>query len=472
MRQFCIDERLDQIKIYKNKWNLLDNNTIEKLKLILKCFPDDSFLNTLKQTDMFGEMENGNISINLPDKAIDMGYEFFLLLKNIDELEKDETGKTYYVPQRFKDFLSIVNPLFKGITANDSKDLIICLYETWHKIYNIGNAPEHEKAVTNKVSKNGDQEFILFYKSYFTQNASIFTDTFYWVQGGRMHCDNCNFDKASYNIQNIFIFPLGKTYVYKFQLKNKINTVQKQLNGITNQILSYQQNYAVHQSQLKLHSLQHQMLLMMSPESKADAVALKQLENDICRLQTAMDSKVSLLSQEQLNIYNAQKEISNILTDKKKTVTVKDLFLCYSEPNLLTVQNQIYCNNCHNLVDGTTVNYVLSLPEKMTMIFNRGKGLQFDINVEHADYIDPFDVLDFNANNDQCFQRINVRANLLHLGSSSMSGHFISAIRSGKDNKPRTYNDSIVNHRNEMKLGKSLMSMATRKYLIYGLLIQ
>ena len=46
------------------------------------------------------------------------------------------------------DILSKNNPLFKGIQANDSKDLIICLYETWHNIY---NKPQDKQVVTNAL---------------------------------------------------------------------------------------------------------------------------------------------------------------------------------------------------------------------------------------------------------------------------------------------------------------------------------
>jgi ubiquitin C-terminal hydrolase len=41
-----------------------------------------------------------------------------------------------YSPNYFKQVISDMNPLFQGIQANDSKDLIIFLLETMHKELN------------------------------------------------------------------------------------------------------------------------------------------------------------------------------------------------------------------------------------------------------------------------------------------------------------------------------------------------
>ena len=41
-----------------------------------------------------------------------------------------------YVPKNFKEVISEMNPLFKGIAVNDPKDLILFLLETIHKELN------------------------------------------------------------------------------------------------------------------------------------------------------------------------------------------------------------------------------------------------------------------------------------------------------------------------------------------------
>ena len=48
--------------------------------------------------------------------------------------------ETYYAPTHFKNLISTLNPLFQGIQANDSKDLIIFIYETLHNELNNPNS--------------------------------------------------------------------------------------------------------------------------------------------------------------------------------------------------------------------------------------------------------------------------------------------------------------------------------------------
>jgi len=48
----------------------------------------------------------------------------------------EEKNITYYIPQEFKDVISEMNPLFKGIQANDTKDLILFILETIHNELN------------------------------------------------------------------------------------------------------------------------------------------------------------------------------------------------------------------------------------------------------------------------------------------------------------------------------------------------
>ena len=54
------------------------------------------------------------------------------------------TNITHYAPNNFKRVISKMNPLFKGIQANDSKDLILFLIET---MYNELNKPNTLKLI-------------------------------------------------------------------------------------------------------------------------------------------------------------------------------------------------------------------------------------------------------------------------------------------------------------------------------------
>ena len=76
----------------------------------------------------------------------------------------------------------------------------------------------------------------------------------------------------------------------------------------------------------------------------------------------------------------------------------------------------------------------------MTIILNRGKGNEFDVEFDF-----PFNI---NIKNyvhlkNQCTE-YDLIAVLVHTGGSDMSGHFFAFCKSNVDNKWYLYNDSIV----------------------------
>ena len=86
--------------------------------------------NTKKLTDYFL-----NIFKNDDPNKI-MSNEYYKVLLN---LCKEENNKKSYSPYSFKEVLSKENPLFAGISGNDSIDLINFLLERFHQELNITN---------------------------------------------------------------------------------------------------------------------------------------------------------------------------------------------------------------------------------------------------------------------------------------------------------------------------------------------
>ena len=143
------------------------------------------------------------------------------LAKSFSELLNilwSETYETYYAPHNFKNLISNLNPLFKGIQANDSKDLIIFIYETLHK--ELNNPTSNNLYLNNINNQNIPAELKLFRQNYFSQNNSIMTKTFYCEQSSNLTCCSCNLNKVSFNIINFLIFPLEKIRLY---LKKEIH---------------------------------------------------------------------------------------------------------------------------------------------------------------------------------------------------------------------------------------------------------
>jgi ubiquitin C-terminal hydrolase len=172
-------------------------------------------------------------------------------------------------------------------------------------------------------------------------------DTFYYEQQNFLICKNCNFNKISYNIGNIIIFPLEKV---------RESMAKRCPNGFV-------------------------------------------------------------------------------------SVNLENCFEYYGEDEILTGANNIYCNNCNILSDGTTSNKIFKCPEVLTIILNRGKGLEFDVNFEYPLSLDISKYVD-NEPKENC--KYELICLLSHIGPSGMAGHFISFCKSPVDNKWYCYNDSSV----------------------------
>ena len=176
---------------------------------------------------------NTKMKITSNRNIYELSYAFLTVIEN---LWKNKNDKKYYEPYEFKEVISRMNPLFAGIQANDSKDLIIFLLEKIHQELNVSQNPSIE--MQNNIDSANDQynyeitfnKFsLLFRKNY----NSVISNLFYGMFNSTMNCQNCKV--LTYNVQifNILIFPLQKVK----EFKNKfINTVD------LNECFEYYQN--------------------------------------------------------------------------------------------------------------------------------------------------------------------------------------------------------------------------------------
>ena len=111
----------------------------------------------------------------------------------------------YYSPDYFKEVISNMNSLFKGIAANDSKDLILFILETMHNELNICTQREFTKNVNNLDFPLVFKEFEKYYKQ---NNKTIVSDEFYGFYNSMMKCCSCNTVTHNVQIMNILFFPL------------------------------------------------------------------------------------------------------------------------------------------------------------------------------------------------------------------------------------------------------------------------
>ena len=257
-----------------------------------------------------------------------------------------ESSKSYFTPTRFKNLISELNPLFKGIQANDSKDLIIFIYETMHNELKNPNS-NYNNSINSQNNMNIPEELKLFRNSYYPNNNSIITKIFYSEQSSRLECSYCHIAKLSFNVISFLIFPLEK-----------------------------------------------------------------------------------------VRLYLERKKFGNF-----ENVTLDDCFEQSEENEVLCGVNQIYCNNCNSSQNAVTYNKLYNCPEVLTIILNRGKGLEFDVQFKFPMFIN----ISKYVEDKNCNPNYELIGIITHLGESSMSGHFIAYCKSPNDNNWYCYNDAQVN---------------------------
>ena len=263
---------------------------------------------------------------------------FCEVLQNLYDYKKN---KNSYQPHNFKNTISDMNSLFKGIAANDSKDLILFIYE---KIHEELNEPKNYYNLEQNIS----YELQLFRQNYYSNNSSIIEKTFYYEQQTINECSNCHNKVINYNIQNMLIFPLEKI---------RLNLIEKTLHGY-----------------------------------------------------------------------------------EFPCVYLEQCFEHISIPELMQRENNIYCNNCHQYSNSYYTSKMNTSPEIFTIILNRGKGNEFDVEFDFPLRID---INNYVISKNKCtiYDLIGV---LVHTGGSNMSGHFFAFCKSNIDHNWYKYNDGIV----------------------------
>ena len=129
-----------------------------------------------------------------------------------------------YSPNYFKQVISDMNPLFQGIQANDSKDLIIFLMEKMHNELNIPlNNPnlQQNNVVINQYDFN--QSFKSFKKYFINNYRSVISDLFYGFFDSIMNCKNCGAESHNIQCYNILIFPLEEVRIFKNRPQNVVS---------------------------------------------------------------------------------------------------------------------------------------------------------------------------------------------------------------------------------------------------------
>ena len=319
-------------------------------------------------------------------------------------------------PILFKNIIS-VNPLFTGVQANDSKDLILYFLEqidselTMVKYFTQNKQLTNTIRYINEVFKNQPPELQYAINIFMTHHNSIFADLFYGFTSQTIQCSNinCRQKLTNYQIFNFIIFPIENVY-------NSIKGKRINKKSIT----PYN----------------------MRPAGKPsfNAYTTNATYGNFYE-------KSDINSKFNYNVYETYDKYDN----SKKSVTLIDCF--ENEINIVEFKgdNQIYCNRCNKLLDAKGENRIFSSPHVLILILNRGKANKFDCDVEFEENLN----IEKYVDSKHCPTKYKLIGVISHFGESSMSGHFIADCRHF-NGKWYTFNDSMVTGPNNKYIKKGI----------------
>ena len=309
-------------------------------------------------------------------------------------------------PILFKNIISM-NPLFTGVQANDSKDLILYFLEkidselTMLKYFTQNKNLMNTIRYMNNILSKQPPELQYAINMFMNYHNSIFADLFYGFSSQTIECSNpnCHQRLTNYQIFNFIIFPIENVYNSLKGKKNNNNYYEEDKKHISPS--------------------------NMRPAGKPSFTTTSNSEYGKWYNDTSKKSYSN-------NYYNRNDY-------GKKSVTLIDCF----ENEINTIEfkgdNQIYCNRCNKLLDAKGENRIFSSPHVLILILNRGKANKFDCDVEFEESLN----IEKYVESKQCPTKYKLIGVISHFGESSMSGHFIADCRHF-DGKWYTFNDSIV----------------------------
>ena len=361
------------------------------------------------------------------------------------EFSDDKYMKDSIKPLKFKNLISEMNPIFKGVQANDSKDLILFLLETMDKELTLRNNKTREMQTFY-----GNSEDELKPENFKKCHNSIFADIFYGFQKSVIKCEKCKTENPTYNVMNFLIFHLEKTYnELNKQKNNNNNNMNDIMNNINTQYNMNNQNNMNNQFNINnpyfmnnqyLMNNQYNMNNMYNNMHRNMNNYLSNHSNNYNNFRNGINQN-PLRPLTNIGMRRCKNNIMNMnnIQNEKKKLTLDECFKNNRNAENLTGDNQIYCNNCQCDTNAVMYDEIHLAPNVLIIILNRGKGNIFECDVDYPDNIDLSKYIT-NPASPKKYELIGV---ISHLGQSSLEGHFIAYCKHFDDCR-YIFNDSLV----------------------------
>ena len=314
------------------------------------------------------------------------------------------SNNPYYSPYEFKQKISNMNPLFKGVAANDAKDLVNFIIMTLHEELNKikKNISSNNSFDTQIDQTNQMLVFNAFFQNFVKENQSVISDIFYATNTTYTQCSGCNIIKYNFQTYFFLIFPLEEIRKYKIQQLQ--NNLKKNMN-------------------LNMMSMQNMMNMNQNMMNM----------NQNMMYQQNMISMQNMMYQQ--NMMAIQNNFQNI-----NSVNIDDCFIYNQKMESFMGENSMYCNICKKQLPAFYQTFLYTGPEILIIVLNRGKGIEFKVKLEFPEILNLSNYI-IRKETGHIYNLIGV---VTHMGESGASGHFIACCKSPIDHKWYKYNDDIV----------------------------
>ena len=359
---------INQVNQQTKPKGLLNVGATCYMNAVLQCFYHVKILTN--ELLKYGNIPFNNIPFN------NMSSAYYYVISELSHSSENAVN-----PTPFKNVISS-NPLFSGIQANDSKDLILYFFETIDKELTFLNYKCENPKYINRIRymmNNQNKELMNIIYSFDNYHKSIISDLFYGFTCNKMTCKGCKEDLVNYQIFNLLFFPIEAVYNFCKEKKPQRN-------------------------------------------------------KNFCNNRPTTNNSYG-------NFYNGYSGYSGYSqgTNSNKKVNIYDCFDYEKTDVNFTGDNKIYCNKCKTLNDSLGNSKIFSSPHILILILDRGKGNKFECEVEFRETLN---IRKYVENND-CPVEYNLIGIISHLGESNMNGHFIADCKHF-DDKWYTFNDSRV----------------------------
>ena len=121
-------------------------------------------------------------------------------------------------------------------------------------------------------------------------------------------------------------------------------------------------------------------------------------------------------------------------------VSIYDCFEYDCKQNLMDGENSMYCNFCKTNRSCYMSTHLITGPEVLILLLNRGHGIEFNVKINFVEHLDLSRYIEYK-NTGVKYDLFGV---ITHIGESSMSGHFIAYCKDPILNRWHKFNDAIV----------------------------